>query len=228
MAKDNFNWKSLFINEEGNEENEPKKVEKPSTSFSTAFPEANHSATSFPTDIPISVSVNGDILKTIVELYESGFESLNQPGYDFYEFFKAIKAVGSHDPQVYKMALTMAQSVDKKVTKSTLLAQADFYIEEIDKVYKQYQAQGNSKKSQIIETQNNKKESLTVEISKLEKQLMEIQNKISTKRNELQTIDTTTTSEVAEIDQKIVANEKARGKITETIMAVVNGIKNNL
>ena len=57
---------------------------------------------------------------------------------------------------------------------------------------------------------------------------MEIQNQISNKKNELHSIDANMISEVAEIDQKLVANEAARSKILETISAVTEGIKNNL
>lgn len=160
-------------------------------------------------------------------MYQAGFDSLNKPGYDFYEFFKAIKAVGSNDPSLYKMALTMATSVDSSVSKSTLLEQADYYIQEIEKVHKEYQLQGAAKKEQILGNQKTEKNALTAEISSLEKQLLEIQHQISTKKNQLQTIDGTS-AEVLEIDQKINANNIAKSKILETISNVVDGIKINL
>lgn len=227
MAKEKFNWKSLFINEEGiPEEKKTEKVEEKVNSKATSFPESSKSVNKFPEQTPNHADVNNSILGTIVEMYEKGFESLNQPGYDFYEFFKAVKAVDSNEPPIYKMALTMAQGVDKKVTKTTLLTQADFYIEEIEKVHKQYQNQGNAKKSQIQNTQKIKKENLINEVSALEKKMMEIQNQISEKKNELKAIDANLITEVADIDQKIIANDKARTKILETIVTVVNGIKN--
>jgi hypothetical protein len=230
MSKDKFDWKGLFINEDVAENSTPVKEEsKPSsTSSKSSFPDSSNSRTKFPESSTKSSALNENLLNTIVEMYESGFEGLNKPGYDFYEFFRAIKAVGSNDPQVYKMALTMAQSTDSKVTKSSLLKEADYYIEEIEKVHSKYQTQGTSKKSEIQESQRIKKENLTSEIASLEKKLMEIQNQISTKRNDLQSVDINMMSEVAEIDQKITANDVAKSKILETIMTVVNGIKNNV
>ncbi len=228
MAKEKFNWKGLFINEEETSGSE-KPASTESTSRSTSsFPDSTKPISKFPNQPPKSTLVSDSVLNTVIEMYESGFESLNKPGYDFYEFFKAIKAVGSNDPSVYKMALTMAQGVDSKVTKALLLSQADFYIKEIEKVHKQYDTQGNSKKSSILDTQKNKKDSLNTEISDLEKKLIEIQNQISVKKDLLQSADTDFVSEVSEIDQKIVANDKARSKILETIGAVVEGIKSNL
>lgn len=231
MANDKFNWKSLFINEEEPKKENAPENEEESKSRAQSFPGSSSvksSNTKFPEHPPKGGSVDKNVLDTIVEMYEAGFDSLNRPGYDFYEFFKAIQAVGSNEPSVYKMALTMAQGVDNKVNKDTLLTQANFYINEIEKVHKQYQSQGNAKKSELQNTQAAQKENLTAEISALEKQLMEIQNKISNKRNELQSIDVNLMAEVEEIDQKIVANDKARTKLLETITTVVDGIKNNI
>ncbi|WP_062057604.1 hypothetical protein [Aquimarina longa] len=230
MAKEKFNWKGIFINEETSEEEKSKEkvsISKPSSS-TTSFPESSKSVSKFPDHTSKSTVVSDSVLNTIIEMYESGFESLNKPGYDFYEFFKAIKAVGSNDPSVYKMALTMAQSVESGITKNSLLSQADFYINEIEKVYKQYQSQGNAKKSKILNDQKTKKDLLDKEISDLEKQLLEIQNQISIKKNKLQSLDANQMSEVSNIDQKIAANDIARSKILETIVTVVDGIKSNI
>lgn len=228
MTKEKFNWKGLFINNEGVTIEKTEQKEAPSNSSSVSFPKTNETVSKFPVQPPKTTIVSNSILDTVVEMYESGFESLNQPGYDFYEFFKAVKAVNSNDPSVYKMAYTMAQGIDSEVTKTKLLTQAEFYINEIERVHKQYLAKGSSKKNNIIESQKVKKDNLSAEISALEKKLIEIQNQISTKKNELQSIDVDLMNEVSEIDQKIVANDAARTKILETITNVVDGIKNNL
>ena len=227
MSKEKFNWKGLFINEDSDSKKVEVKKESPKSDTSAhKFPDNPSPVSKFPEST--SKTVASDILDTIVEMYESGFESLNKPGYDFYEFFKAIKAVGSNDPQVYKMALTMAKGVDSSVTKASLIEQAEFYINEINKVHGQYKSQGNTKKQQIQDTQKKNKDILTNEIVVLEKKLLEIQNQVSVKKNELESIDATMMSEIVEIDQKIVANDVAKTKILETITEVSEGIKNNL
>ena len=152
MAKEKFNWKGLFINEEGEaNDSKPETVESKPAASSNSFPKSSSSksASSFPNTNPASVS--NTVLGSIVSMYESGFDSLNKPGYDFYEFFKAIKAVGSNDASVYKMALSMAQGVDSKVTKSKLLTQADYYIKEIEKVHKNYENQRECKEGKYSE-----------------------------------------------------------------------------
>lgn len=227
MATDKFNWKGLFVNNEEGTSNE--KVEKDSPkqeTASTSFPHSKPIST-FPSDIPKGTA-NSSILSSIVEMYESGFDSLNQPGYDFYEFFKAIKAVNSNDANVYKMALSMAQGVDSKVSKTTLLTQAGFYVTEIDKVHKHYQEKGNAKRNELQQQIKNQKENLSSEISSLEKQILEMQTKASNLKNELQNLDAKLLSDASEIDQKINANDMAKTKILDTIQSVIDGIKNNL
>ena len=227
MSKEKFNWKSLFVNEEGatnNDSSTEKKTSFPKETSSIKFPKQ-----SAPTPPPIPTGkTNNATLSTIVEMYEAGFESLNMPGYDFYEFFKAIKAVNSNDASVYKMAMTMAQSVDSKVDKAALLKGGEYYINEIDKVHKQYSTKGNAKRDQIQNNQLREKEKLSAEISMLEKQIMELQTKVSEKKIQLESADSGLLNDIADIEQKIVANDMAKAKIQETITSVIEGIKNNL
>lgn len=233
MAKEKFNWKSLFINDENGDNNVKKapqesgKASFPSeTSDNTKFPEQHIKQA--PSSTIMSSEVSNSTLDSIVEMYQSGFDSLNLPGYDFYEFFKAIKAVNSNDPAVYKMAMTMAQSVDLKVSKASLLEGSDFYIAEINKVHKHYAEKGNAKREEIQSNQRNEKEKLTAEISELEKQIITLQTKVSDKKIKLETADSSLLNQVAAIDEKIVANDMAKNKILETIVTVVNDIKTNL
>lgn len=219
MSNEKFSWKSLFINDESNSENEESSVEEIKSNVSTS---------KFPEKTITNTDINTTILHSIIEMYESGFDSLNQPGYDFYEFFKAINAVGSHDASIYKMAFTMAKSVDSTVSKESLLKQADFYIDEINKVHKQYEIQGISKRAKIVSDQKINKDNLTNEISALERQLLEIQTKLSNKKNALQAMEGGSMPELAEIDQKIAANDEAKNKILGAINMVVVGLKSNV
>ncbi len=227
MAKEKFNWKALFVNDEGASGVKPKENTPAKT---TSFPEERNTVTKFPEKVSMANTVNVDnsVLGTVIEMYEAGFESLNQPGYDFYEFFKAIKAVGSNDPSVYKMAFTMAQGVDAAVNKPTLLKQSDFYVKEINKVHQQYRTKGTAKKAQIQDGLKSKKETLSSEISQLEKQILQLQTQIGDKKSQLQSVDSNLIKDVSDIEQKIVANDLAKSKILETINSVIDGIKNNL
>jgi hypothetical protein len=229
MAKDKFNWKSLFVNDEQNAATSSKPEEKidfPSESIpsTTKFPERR----SAPQPQVDSSSINHTVLNSVIEMYESGFESLNLPGYDFYEFFKAIKAVDSNDPNVYKMAFTMAQSVDTKVTKDSLLDGANFYIKEINDVHEKYHTKGNAKKEEFQSNLLHEKKTLSKEVAELEKQILQLQTQASDKKNQLSALENGTSTEMTEIEQKIIANDIAKTKILEIITTVADGIKINL
>ncbi|AIZ41142.1 MULTISPECIES: hypothetical protein [Cellulophaga] len=232
MAKEKFNWKSLFVNDENasttTTSKSEEKIDFPNeptpTSSSTQFPQSSAPQRSQVT----SSNIDNAILNSVIEMYESGFESLNLPGYDFYEFFKAIKAVGSNDPNVYKMAFTMAQSVDAKVTKESLLDGANFYIKEINDVHEQYHTKGNAKKEEFQSSLLHQKETLSTEIAELEKQILQLQTQASDKKNQLNALENGTSTEMTDIEQKITANDIAKTKILEIITTVADGIKINL
>ncbi|GAA5030321.1 hypothetical protein GCM10011506_19410 [Marivirga lumbricoides] len=230
MSKEKFDWKSLFIKVEDSKNEEPVKKEQEGgrSKSSTSFPDSGGSPQKFPKKAPTPTDVSESVLNTVIEMYEAGFQSLNRPGYDFYEFFKAINSVKSHEPGVYKMAFTMAKGVDSKVSKEFLLEQAGFYINEINKVHQKYETQGREKKAQIQDSQKVQKENLVNEISSLEKKLKDIQSQIVNKKKDLQSIDITMLAEISEIDQKITANDVAKSKILESITEVEEGIKKNL
>lgn len=239
MEKKGFSWKSLFINEDGTVNNDVNQ----SKSESVEIPKSGNTTTKFPNSNPGSASpantnqgsastqgssISAEVLNSIIGLYETGFDSLNKPGYDFFEFYKAIQTVNSSDPSVYKMALSMAKGIDSTVSKERLLSEATFYIDEINKVFKQYEGSGLTKKSKLQESYKTTKESLNAEISSLERKIIEIQNQISTKKNELSSLDSTLLSEIEVIDQKLLANTLAKEKISDSINSVVNGIKTNI
>lgn len=226
MSKDKFNWKGLFINEEGQKnETNTQNTDIPKENKATSnnqFPDAGI------TSNPSVQDLDNNVLDKVLEMYENGFDSLNKPGYDFYEYFKAVKAVNSNDPSIYKMAFSMAQGVDSKINKSTLLEQAQFYINEIEKVHKDYKNQGVSKRSTILTGEKNRKTALTNEISELEKQILQLQTDLSKKQNELASIDNGMISKTSEIDQTIMANDLAKETILNNIKTVVEGIKTNI
>ena len=102
MALDNFNWKSLFVNEEGSENKKPEQNSTITNNSNNKFPENN---ATFPnqqnqtnyqvpaSESPNSVS-NNPFLNEVLAVYEKGFESLNQTGFDFFELYKSVMAVG--------------------------------------------------------------------------------------------------------------------------------------
>jgi hypothetical protein len=162
------------------------------------------------------------------EVYQNGFDSLNQAGYDFYEFYQAIVQGGIDNPQLYPMAFTMANAMDKTLTKDKLVQSADFYLNEINKVYSDYVAKGNTKKEELTIQKNNENQALVNELSMMEQQMEALKTQIQDRQNKLNAIDTKYGPMISEIDSKILANETAKTQITNSIQQVKNGIINNI
>jgi len=234
--------KDLFIVSDENANEQPKQeVVKPTTSATkfptsetTEEPSSIFSAFGFgktetPTPAPtMPTQVTNEHLEKAFELYQKGFDSLNQPGYDFYEFYQAVMQAGPTNPQIYVMALTMASAMDKSISKDKLVQQSEFYLAEINKVYQDYNSKGLSKKQDLTAQKQHENESLVGELSLLRQQLEAIQTQIADRENKLSVIDVKYAPMMVEVDSKLSANDMAKNKIVQSIEQVKNGIINNL
>lgn len=167
-------------------------------------------------------------VEKIMKLYEDGFNSLNLEGYDFFEFFQAVVKVGASNPAMYNMAFTMAQAMDSKVTKETLLSQSTYYIDEIEKVYKSYVDNGNIKKQDALMAKSNETSTLTKELADINSDILRLNELKVNKEGELSRIDNKYTPEITDIECKLMANEVARERIIGSIKSVVDGINRNI
>lgn len=236
-------FKSLFINSDESEVSKPKITEVKheinkfpvmdsqindifSNNTNTGFPSATQAAAPV---VALNNQASSEHINQFVEMYTRGFDGLNQPSYDFYEFYKAIVDSGGIDnPQMYVMAMAMGTSMDKGNTKARLLSQADFYVNEINKVYNQYVATGNSKRQDLITQKASEAQSLESELTNLRGQLEAIENQIKSKEGNLSTIDGKYTPLIGELDSKLKANDFAKDTIVASIQKVKSGITNNL
>ena len=239
--------KDLFIVSDENEKaNEPKQevvTPTPSTTkFPTSTPTSEESGGIFsafgfgksetpapqPTMPTTPTTVSNEHLQATLELYQRGFDSLNQPGYDFYEFYQAVMQAGPTNPQVYTMGYQMASAMDKSISKDKLIQQSDFYLAEINKVYTEYNSKGVAKKQDLLAQKQHENESLVNELDLLRQQMEAIRTQIADKENKLSVIDVKYAPMVSEVDSKIVANEMAKNQIVQSIEQVKNGIINNI
>jgi len=223
MAKENFNWKSLFVNDN----------DSPSTSsvISKEEPVSLNTENKFPQQIEQTYttdSLTNPFLKEIFEVYDKGFESLNEPGFDFFELYKSVLVVGVTNPQSYQMAFAMGKSINSDLTKDFLLQKANFYIAEIEKVYEKYNGVGKSKKQELDNNITKDKYNLSKSISDLESSIVQLQKELEVKKAELQKMDPANRKELTEIQLKIEANDLAKEKILASINTVITGINQYL
>lgn len=226
MAKESFNWKSLFINDADSSNNED--ASNNQVEIKTV---SNSVSNKFPLESNINGGANGvsnPFINEILGVYEKGFESLNLNDFDFFEMYKSVVAVGINNPQSYQMAFTMGKSIKSDLTKQYLLEKSKFYIDEINKVYEKYDSTGVAKVKELNNTVSNLKDTLSNEISDLEAKIQQLQQDLLNKKNLLSTLDSKNESEFKELQLKIEANNFAKNKILESINTVISGINQYL
>lgn len=222
MEKESFNWKSLFINDENNDSKIPESIKTTvSSNSNNIFP--NQTEESFSS----SSSIN-PFLNEIYEVYDKGFESLNEPGFDFFELYKSVILVGVSNPQSYQMAFTMGKSIKSDLTKEFLLEKAGFYITEIEKVYQKYDVTGKAKRTELDNDITKEKYNLSKSVTELEAKIIDLQKELESKKIELQKMDPNNKKQLLEIQLKIEANDLAKQKILTSINTVVTGINQYL
>lgn len=223
MSKESFSWKSLFINEDKSENTtiENSTTETPNPTV-TKFPETNAM------HVPTGSSSHNPYIGEVLEVYQKGFEGLNKEGFDFFELYKSVNAVGVTNPQSYQMAFTMGKTIQPDLTKEFLLEKSKFYISEIEKVYATYHETGTNRNKELTTSITNQKNDLAKTISDLEAQIAKLQTELEAKKFELSKIDIANHAQFSEIQLKIEANNIAKQKIIESINIVVTGINQYL
>jgi hypothetical protein len=232
--------------EDGNSTNQepvvkPAQKSKTAPSFPTEFPkEATASGFEFqtnstPTFVPTastpvtSGNPSKEILDGIRNMYQNGFDSLNQAGYDFYEYSKAIEQAGGVDnPQMYVMAFTMAQAMDGSITKDRLVQSADFYIQKILEAHQNFASQGQTKLQGVESQKHNERSSLEGELQNLQEQLSALQIQINDRKTKLSQIDSKYVGLISETQGKLQANEAIKTEFVNKLTKMKNGITNNL
>jgi hypothetical protein len=234
-------WKSLFVKDES-EENEtsspPVTSKKKEEDFS--FPVTN---TNVITPSPISTNyvapstasastvTDNSVVNEVLAVYEKGLDSINMPGYDFFEFYKAINSIPNGGDQAYTMAFQMAKSMDNTLSPTKLMGDADFYISKINEVFSNYVTQGNQKLNEILNDKNTEKvqlnkevEAATKRLEDLRKEMQSIETSINENRNKMTLVEGKYTPAENAVRQKLAANDNARQISIQRLQTVRDGI----
>jgi hypothetical protein len=229
-------WKSMFINGEENKKSssEPAVKEKSKVTFpnktnsdtntSSVF---DHASTSSNTNLNSTTNSNLDetILQKVKESYAQNFIKLNKPGYDFFEYFNAIRKTGTDKPGVFSMALDMASAMDSNITKDLLAAQAADYIKQINNIHSNNLSKGEQKKTEILNSKSTESKNLSVELETLNQQLSAIQNQIEEKKRRLDNIEHKYQPQIQEIEQKMLSNDFVKNQMILELDKVKTGIE---
>lgn len=218
----------MFV--KGDEEETPRK-ESPSESFS--FPV--NSAPSYAPQPQMQAPpppVSDPAVNEVLQVYENGLDSINMPGYDFYEFYKTVISTGNPTEQTYNMAFQMAKTLDKSITPTKLLGDAEFYISKINEVHGQYVSQGQQKLNSLQEKRSGERIALQKEIdgtvqriASLRTELQNLENELTLKRGQLSKVDEGYTPQEKVVREKLAANDHARKASIDKLNMIKDGIQ---
>jgi hypothetical protein len=215
-------WKSLFIK---NDEPENKSPSKETLSFPVQSQNPQHTQS-----VPVQ-PITDPAVSDVLQVYENGLESINMPGFDFYEFYKTVITTGHPSEQTYLMAYQMAKTLDKTITPSKLLHDAEFYISKINEVHSNYVTQGQQKLNGIDQKKTQEKTSLQTEIdnatrriTELRTELQHLEAEIGKKRSILMKVDDTYYPQEKTIREKLSANDVAKKISIEKLNMIKEGI----
>lgn len=225
------NWKSLFV-KETESETEKKDTKKDATE-SYSFPVSGASPVMPGSDFhttPAPPAIDPAV-QEVLNVYESGLDSINMPGYDFYEFYKAISSIGHANESTYQLAYQMARSLDKTITAQKLMTDAEFYISKINEVHGQYVSQGQQKLNSLQEKKNTDKDKLQREIdagaariTQLRAELQQLEADVNQKRASLAKTDESFYPQEKAIREKLMANDMARKISIDKLNFIKEGI----
>jgi hypothetical protein len=219
----------IFINSEN--DGQPKETKAKESVTNTIFPPKENNvfpSTYNPPVMNVDDSYDDEFTKKTLIVYMDGLESLNQPGYDFYEYYKAISQGDINNLQMYPMAFSMATAMDNTLTKEKLINSAEYYLSEINKFYQNNLTKGNANKQELINQKNNENQSLVNQINTINQQIESLKSQALALQNDVNNIDTKYTPLIDDITNKLNANDKAKSKIVQLIETVKQNIQNTI
>jgi hypothetical protein len=222
-------FKDLFI--KSDDEEEAGQNQQPVSEPVTGFPVVNQSPSTANQSPALKKPNANPYFEEIAQVYENGLQSINMPGYDFFDFFTAIKAAGAQNEAVFKMAFQMGKTMDNSLTPQKLAADAEFYLSKLRDVHQKYADQGQQKLGSLNSQLRAERENLSsdantmeIEISKLKQQILDLERKLSETRNTLSKVDEKYKPQQDVIEKKLQANDLALQSSLQSLNVVRDAI----
>lgn len=219
------NWKNLFVKAD-----DVVAEQKTTSKENFSFPTGGQSTAIAPA--ATAAPALDPNLEEVLEVYESGLDSINMPGYDFYEFYKSVSSTGNSGEAIYNMAFQMAKTLDSTITPGKLLNDAEFYISKINEVHGQYVNKGQLKLSGLQEKKNTERAKLQSDIdsasqrmNQLRAELQQLEADVAQKRGVLGKLEDQYYPQEKAIREKLNANDAARQTSIDRLNIVKTGIQ---
>ena len=191
----------------------------------------------FTSDFPVSGNVqNKTLVEEFVQRLRNHINQSNQPGFDFIEFTETLFEESQNpNKDVYKLVFRIAQKIDKSLTPERLIQSANFYKELIQQAADAELFKGENKKKSLLAEKETEKNNLDQNLKEtrtktdqLNAQIMELQKKEISLRNQLAAIDHKYDNQFSDIDAKLSAINAAKEQVIVSIVDIQAGVKTNL
>jgi hypothetical protein len=162
----------------------------------------------------------------VLKTFEEYFEKINKPGYDFFEFYKAVNQF--EDVNSYKTAFSVVSSFDSTISKDNLLKDHEYYINNVNLTVEQLKEQSSSRISQLVEEKDTKTKEINDKIDDCYKKLVSLQNEydllVKSKPDLLNKYDT----EITQVENRMKSVYYYQNKFLSSFNKVKNNIINFL
>ena len=171
---------------------------------------------------PIPQQSGSDVEAMIKKIY-AAFEAMNQPGIDFLELWNSVEAMGGVTEQNFIQAYKVLNiGAGNSLTVDGIVDSGKHYIAELKKQIEGGIIQKKNDRQKLVDQQQNEKVSLTVETNALAKQIQDLQKELIDKQQKLAQVDSTYTTPIAAIDQKINVANAALEQVLNQLQGAVD------
>ena len=155
-------------------------------------------------------------------------ENMNKPGVDFFEVWNAAVEMGGINSSNIKSAFTSLRFADKSLSKAKLIETGSAYMAGLKTVIESESQKRLEEKARLDKEKEQVKSSLVADIDSLEQQIISLQERLTSKKSERDTIEEKYNPRIAEIDLKINAGRQSVGSVLKEMQEVMDIINKEL
>jgi hypothetical protein len=163
-----------------------------------------------------------EILKT----FEDYLIQINKPGYDFHEFYNAVKSF--EDTNSYKTAFSVVNSFDKTLTKEKLVFDSDFYVEKINQTVEDLKGMSSKKLSELNQERTSSESDVNNRISDCHQRLLQVQAEYEVLISSKPEVSRKFDEDIKQVERKMKSILYYQNKFVTSINKVKNNIINFL
>jgi len=155
-------------------------------------------------------------------------ENLNKPGIDFFEVWNAAVEMGGANTNNIKAAYTSLKFADKTLDKARLLETGSGYVTALSSVIETETKKRMDEKLKLDKEKEQARSNLSNEITTIEQQISSLQEKLSTKKMELENLHAKYEPVISAIDVKIKSGQQSVSAVLQEMQQVLELINKDL